>query len=110
MSEEITIAKLMSRMPKAFLPEKAVGVDAIIQYNLSGAEAGDWIVTIRDGACTTEQGVAETPHMTLAADSEDYKNVVTGKMNAMNAFMDGKLKLTGNLNLAMALTNYFKLN
>ncbi|GAB4496182.1 MAG: hypothetical protein OHK0052_05680 [Anaerolineales bacterium] len=110
MSEEITIAKLMSRMPKAFLPEKAIGVDAVIQYHLSGAEAGDWIVTIHDGVCTTEQGVSDAPHMTLAADSEDYKNVVTGKMNAMNAFMDGKLKLTGNLNLAMALTNYFKLN
>lgn len=110
MSEEITINKLMSRMPKAFIPEKAVGVDAVIQYHLSGAEAGDWIVTIRNGMCTTEQGVAEAPNMTLAADSEDYKNVVTGKMNPMNAFMDGKLKLTGNLNLAMALTNYFKLN
>jgi putative sterol carrier protein len=107
---EITVEKLMSRMPKAFIPEKAVGVDAIIQYHLSGEEAGDWIITIKDGACHVEPGVADAPNMTLSADSQDYKDVITGKINGMNAFMEGKLKLAGDLNLAMKLTTFFKLN
>ncbi len=39
MADELTIEKLMELMPKAFLPDKAVGVNTVIQYNLSGKEA-----------------------------------------------------------------------
>ena len=107
---EVTIEKLMSRMPKAFIPDKAVGVDAVIQYHLTGDEAGDWIISIRDGNCFVEPGVAENPKMTLTADSQDYKDVILGKLNGMNAFMEGKLRLAGDLNLAMKLTSFFLLN
>jgi putative sterol carrier protein len=34
---------------------------------------------------------------------------VTGKVNPMNAFMQGKVKLQGNLNLAMKFAEIFKL-
>ena len=106
---EITVQELMNRMPKAFMPEKAEGVDTVIQYHLTGDEGGDWIITIKDGKCTVEPGVAQNPKMTLTADSQDYKDVITGKSNAMQAFMQGKLKLAGDLNMAMKLTNFFKM-
>ncbi len=106
---EITVKELMARMPKAFLPEKAKGVDAVIQYHLGGDEGGDWIITIKDGKCTVEEGVADNPTLTLEADAQDYKNVILGKLDGMAAFMQGKLKLKGNLNLAMKLTGFFKL-
>jgi putative sterol carrier protein len=35
--------------------------------------------------------------------------VITGKVNAMTSFSAGKLKLKGDLGLAMKLMNYFKL-
>jgi putative sterol carrier protein len=107
---DITIDQLMHRMPKAFMPDRAEGVNAVIQYHLTGEEAGDWVVRIQDGQCTVEQGVAENPNMTMTADSQDYKDVIVGKINGMTAFMQGKLKLAGDLNLAMKLPNYFKMN
>ncbi|OGO34312.1 MAG: hypothetical protein A2Z16_12670 [Chloroflexi bacterium RBG_16_54_18] len=103
------VQELMKRMPKAFIPEAAKGVNAVIQYKLTGAEAGEWVVTIRDGACTVETGTVENQSMTLMADSQDYKDIISGKLDAMAAFMQQKVKLTGNLNLALALTKYFKL-
>jgi putative sterol carrier protein len=109
MADEITIEELMNRMPKAFLPDKAEGVEAVIQYYLSGAEAGDWVVTIRDGKCMVERGTTEDPTMTLKADSQDYKDIILGKLDPMAAFMQQKVKLTGNLNMALGLTKYFKL-
>lgn len=109
MADELTIEKLMELMPKAFLPEKAEGVEAVIQYNLSGDQGGDWIITIGDGKCTTEQGEAEAPKLTLIADAGDYIDIITGKLNAMSAFAGGKLKLKGDLNLAMKLMDFFKL-
>jgi putative sterol carrier protein len=106
---DITVAQLMHRMPKAFLPEKAGDLAAVIQYHLTGEEAGDWIITIADGKCEVAEGVAENPKMTLSADSQDYKDVILGKLNGMTAFMTGKIKLAGDLNLAMKFADYFKL-
>ena len=106
---EITVKELMARMPKAFLPEKAKGVEAVIQYHLTGEEGGDWVITIKDGRCTVEEGVAENPRLTLTADAQDYKDIILGKLDGMKAFMQGKLQLKGDLNLAMKLTSFFKL-
>ncbi len=106
---EISIQELMNRMPKAFLPDQAEGVDAVIQYHLTGAEGGDWVITIRDKKCTVAPGTTENPTMTLTADSQVYKDIVLGKIDPMAAFMQQKVKLSGNLNLALGLTKYFKL-
>jgi putative sterol carrier protein len=47
--------------------------------------------------------------MTLTADSADYVKIFTGEIDGMQAFMQGKLKLAGDLNLAMKLTQMFKI-
>jgi putative sterol carrier protein len=106
---DITVPELMNRMPKAFIPEAAEGVEAVIQYHLTGEEGGGWVVTIRDQECTVEPGVTENPTMTLMADSQDYKDIVLGKLDPMAAFMQQKVKLTGNLNMALGLAKYFKM-
>jgi putative sterol carrier protein len=106
---EITVQQLIRNHEKAFMPEKAVGVDAVIQYHLTGEDAGDWIVTIHDGKCSVQEGVAENPKMSLTADAHEFRDILLGKINGMNAFMQGKLKLSGDLNLAMKLTTFFKM-
>lgn len=105
----LTVSELMERMPKAYMPEKAPGLDAVIQFKFSGAEAGDWFATIKNNQCTTAQGVFPTPKMTLSADSSDYIKIFTGELDGMQAFMAGKLKLAGDLNLAMKLMTIFKM-
>ena len=105
----LTIETLMSKMPEAFLPEKAAGLDATIQFKFTGAEPGDWYATIKDGKVAVSKGVFAAPKMTLTADSADYVKIFTGEIDGMQAFMQGKLKLAGDLNLAMKLTQMFKL-
>lgn len=106
---DYTMKEMVKNHEKAFKPEAAEGVDAVIQYKFSGEEAGDYIITIQDGTCTTAEGEAENPAMTLSADAQDYKDVLLGKANGMQYFMQGKLKLSGDLNLAMKLTSFFKM-
>ena len=105
----LTIKTLMEKMPGAFLPEKAPGLDAVIQFHFTGEEASDWYAEIKDGKCTTAEGVHDNPNMTMTADSADYIGIFTGEVDGMKAFMQGKLKLTGDLNLAMKLTQMFKI-
>ncbi|MBI3159297.1 MAG: SCP2 sterol-binding domain-containing protein [Chloroflexi bacterium] len=105
----VTIKELMERMPGAFLPEKAGDTEAVIQFEFTGAEPGSWHAAIHNGTCEVNEGQHANPTMTLMADSSDYIDIITGKTDAMKAFMQGKVKLTGNLNLAMKMTSFFKL-
>ncbi len=105
----VTIADLMSKMPGAFIPEKAQGLDVVLQFDFTGKEAGSWNAVIKDGAVKVEQGKHASPTMTLTADSDDYIALFTGQLDPMQAFMQGKLKLQGDLNLAMKMTQFFKM-
>jgi putative sterol carrier protein len=49
------------------------------------------------------------PTMTLTADSADFVKIFTGELDGMAAFMQGKIKLGGDLNLAMKLMQMFKI-
>jgi putative sterol carrier protein len=99
----------MERMPSAFIPEKAQGVEATIQFHFTGNEESDWVAAIKEGACTVEPGTTPAPTLSLTAESQDYLDVVTGQMDGMKAFMQGKLRLSGDLNLAMKMLGFFKL-
>ena len=106
---DYTVEQLVRNHEKAFKPEAAEGVDAIIQYHLLGDGGGDWIVNIHEGKCTVAEGNAENPRMTLTAEAQDFSDVLTGKANGMQYFMMGKLRLAGDLNMAMKLTSFFKM-
>lgn len=103
------IAELFQIMEKKFNTEKAMGVDAIIQFNLTGDFEALYWVEIKDQNATLHEGQAESPKTTFIANAEDYANVVHGKTNAMQAFMQGKLKVKGDMGLAMKLQSIFGL-
>jgi putative sterol carrier protein len=96
-------------MPGAFIPEKAQGLDTVLQFKFTGNEPGDWYAEIKDGTVKVEKGAHPGPKMTLSADSDDYIKLFTGQLDPMQAFMQGKLKLSGDLNLAMKMTQFFKM-
>src|SRR5687768_15089067 len=105
----LTVEELMQKMPGAFIPEKAQGVDADIQFKFTGTEPGEWVAAIRDGKVEVARGTHHSPKMTLTADSSDYVKIFTGELDGMQAFMQGKIKLAGDLNLAMKLMQMFKI-
>jgi len=106
---EYTVKELVFNHEKAFIPEKAAGLEAIVQYHLTGDEGGDYIITIGDDKCSVQEGIAEDPVMTMTADGAYFGDVLLGKADGMKGFMDGKLQLAGDLNLAMKLTSFFKM-
>ncbi len=101
------IAQIFPGMVSRFVPSKAEGVDAVIQFNLSGDNGGLFWIKVSDGTCTSGTGQAENPRMTLKASADDWYAVSTGKLNAMQAFMSGKLKIEGDMGMAMKLQTMF---
>ena len=104
----MTPAQIFDRITSDFDPATAKGIHGTIQFNLSGDDGGSWFVRIADGQVEVGSGTSPTPTMTVAASAADYVDIATGKTPAQVAFMSGKLKLSGDLSLAMRLQGLFK--
>lgn len=103
-----TVSEIKDAMVAGFIADKADGVDATIQFDLSGDNAGQFFLVIKDKSVEAHDGTAEGANMTLSAATDDYYSVATGKMNAMQAFMSGKIKIKGDMGLAMKMQGMFK--
>lgn len=101
------VKSLFPAMMDRFIPEKAGDISATILFDLSGDNGGFYWIEIADGAATTGAGEMSDPSMTVKASADDWFAVATGEMNAMQAFMTGKLKILGDMGLAMKLQTIF---
>jgi len=106
----LTVAELMTRMPLAFLPEKAAGMEAVIQFHVTGEETGEWNATIRNGKCKVGQGTSPNPSLTLTAESGDFLKIFSGELDGMQAFMQGRLGFSGDMYLALKLLSIFEID
>jgi putative sterol carrier protein len=104
---DLSIQSLMDRLCGAFVPERAEGIDATVQFNLKGDQGGEWVVSIQEQSCQVRQGVTDSANLTFSAQAQDALDVLSGKMDPMGAFMRGKLRLAGDMGLAMRLANLF---
>lgn len=106
MSDEST---LYQEMLSRFKPEKAQGVDALIQFDLTGEGASQFWVKVSNGTVTAGEGLAENPKITIRSSMDTWKDVAAGKTNVVNAFMMGKLKVQGDMGLGIKMQSMFGL-
>lgn len=90
-------------LPQRFKPEKAKGVDVIVNIDISGNNGGEWIVTIRNQTLKIKEGVHISPSLSLKISEKDYLDVINGKLSGEKAFFTGKLRLKGNIAQALRL-------
>jgi putative sterol carrier protein len=103
-----TVKETFEQMPSKFRADKAAGVNATIQYDITGDQGGTWHAVIKDGTCTVMPGAAASPSLTLTMASQDWLDMVGGKLAGQMAFMSGKLKLKGDMGLAMKIGGMFQ--
>jgi putative sterol carrier protein len=99
---------IFSGMAERFLPEKAAGKTAVIQYDITtpdGVESRQ--VIVKDGTCNTTRGAGEPASVTLSLTMPDFLRLISGKLNGVQAFMSGKLKLKGDMMLAQSMQSWF---
>ncbi len=105
---EPTPDQVVEEMPNYFLPEKAGNTNASIQFDLSGEHPGKRYIKIADGKAEAGQGEIENPNLTLTADSRDFVRIFTGQLDPTAAFMSGKLKIKGDMGLAIRMQSMFR--
>lgn len=104
---ELTIPNLMTLLPDLFQPQRALGITAAINFVLSGPEGSDWAVNIRNQECAASPGKLEPADLTFNAEASDILAIFTGRLDPARALLSGKLRISGDMRLAMALTELF---
>lgn len=102
-----TVKETFEAMPGRFKPDRAQGVTAVLQYDITGPGGGTYYVNIADGKCTLGEGPAVSPNLTLTMAAHDWLDMLAGKLNGQMAFMSGKLKHKGDMSLLMRLPGMF---
>jgi putrescine---pyruvate transaminase len=94
-----SIDDLFAKMRSRFDPEKAQGVHLSVQYALTGASGGTWVLAIRDGALTIDAAAAERTDVaaTVRADAAIYLQIANGDLSGAEAFSTRRLVIDGDL-------------
>lgn len=90
-------------LPSRFKPDKAAGIDVVVQVSIVGSGGGDWVVTIKNQQLEVQEGTHPSPKLLVRMTEKNYLDVVNGKMSGEKAFFSGKLQLKGDIMLALRL-------
>jgi putative sterol carrier protein len=104
----MTPEDIFARMATSVDEAAAKGLNGTVQFNLTGEGGGAWYATVKDGKIAVTKGSVSSPNMTMAMDAQDYVDMNTGKLNPQVAFMTGKLKISGDMSLAMKMQALLK--
>jgi len=103
------LSQLFTGMAEAFLAERATGQSAVIQYDVkAGEELHPFQITVADGLCQMSQGSPNPARVTLSIAVPDLLRLVTNKTNGQQLFMSGKLKIQGDMAIAMVMQQWFQ--
>ncbi len=102
-----SVKESFDSMGANFKSDKAAGMKAVYQWDITGEGGGKWNAVIADGKCTVSEGQHASPNITITVAAKDWLDIINGKLDGQMAFMSGKLKVKGDMSLAMKLKTLF---
>lgn len=94
-------------MAAALDPAKAQ--DCVVCYEIKeGDTAHAYTMTVKDKTATVSKGLVDDARVTITQSAPDFLRLVSGQLDGMQAFMQGKLKLKGDMMFAAQVPNMFQ--
>src|SRR6266513_1505202 len=94
-------------MRQSFQAQKAKGVHARYQWELSGPNGGQWWIDVNDGTYKMGKGKIDNPSVTFITSDADWVAMSNGKLKGTWAFVTGRLKVRGSQAVARKLNEIF---
>ena len=102
-----TPQQVFDGMRQSFQANKAKGVHARYQWDLSGPNGGQWWIDVNDGAYKMGKGKIDNPSVTFITSDADWVAMSNGKLKGTWAFMTGRLRVRGSQAVARKLNEIF---
>lgn len=95
------VHEFFEALPGRIDPARIAGVDASYLFDVAGE--GRWLVVVRDDRVAVTENPTTEADVTFSLSSETFTKLVEGRQNPMVAYMTGKLKVSGDIGVAMRL-------
>ena len=102
-----TPQQALDKRQDAFQADKAKGVHASYQWELTGPNGGDWWLIVNNGTYTMGRGKIHNPNVTFVATDEDWVAMSNKTLNVPLAYVTGRLKIQGSHRLVKELDKIF---
>ena len=102
-----TPQQVFDGMRESFKADKAKGVHARYQWELSGSQGGEWWIDVNDGTFKMGKGKIDNPTVTFITSDKDWVAMCNGKLKGTWAYMTGRLKVHGPQSVARKLDEIF---
>ena len=103
------LGKIFEYMSTQFQPERASGQSAVIGWDITAPDGThSYQLKVADGTCVAQEGTPEPARVTLGMALPDFLRFITGQLDGMQAFMTGKLKLSGDMMFAQSMQAWFR--
>ena len=99
--------ELIQGMPTVFRADQAQGVDAVIQFKVSGEETFDAYLSIVGGKCEHHEGLSDNPSLIIETPASVWLDISMGRLDGQTGFMQGLYKTQGDITLLMRLNSMF---
>ncbi|RME73393.1 MAG: hypothetical protein D6784_11995 [Chloroflexi bacterium] len=100
------IADYVRAMPAGFRADRAGGLRAVYQFEFIDG-GGRWTVTVAGGRCTVSEGETASPGVVIGISQDDFKLLAQGKLNAVQAYREGRIGVRGDTGLAVRFMELF---
>src|SRR5437763_12380388 len=102
-----TPQRVFDSMRASFKPDKAKGVHARYQWELSGPNGGEWWIDVNDGTYKMGKGKIDNPSVTFITSDKDWVAMSNGQLKGTWAYVTGRLKVRGPQSVARKLDEIF---
>ena len=102
-----TPQEVFDGMRQSFQANKAKGVHARYQWELSGPNGGEWWIDVNDGTYKMGKGKIDNPSVTFVTSDKDWVALSNGTLGGKWAFFTGRLKIRGSQSVAKKLDEIF---
>jgi putative sterol carrier protein len=107
MAQVSSVKEYFDTIGNRFVASAAKGVNAVFQFELSGPSGGTFAVVVEETSVKVNEGGVAEPTVVLKMDADDYLKMANGKINGHWAAVTGKLKVSGNMMMAMKMQQLF---
>lgn len=94
----------MEALKRLVSAELVAQVNGVYEFHIKDAPVSDWYLDLKNASGRLDAGKYEgKSDCQMAMTAEIFNRMVSGSLKPTAAFMSGKLKIKGNMNLAMKL-------